>query len=423
MFDKHDISRRGFIKTGALAAGASVWSAKSNAQVSGANGRLNIGIIGCGNMGTTHLNTLLALRNKENVSIHAVCDVYEKRVRSFADKIADAGGDATPFGDYRELLAMNDIDYVVIATPEHSHHRIALNALNAGKHVYCEKPLCYDIKESKEIVETVRRRGLKLQVGVQGMADDSYSSAYEAIRAGKIGPVVEAQIDYVRNHARDRGPWRKRTDPKMKKPRRLDWKEWVEPREKRKWNPNHYFEWRCYQDYSGGIATDLFVHRITRIVKACGLTYPTRAVGMGGIYMWDDGRDVPDNMEILLEYPAVDGVTSGMTVHFLGTLANKNGIRHCIRGFEATLVFNSRGWEIIDEPGGKKVIETHKKTGGENVSLHHKNLQAAIRNNEPLYCPAELGLQAVVAARMANLSFYERKMVEWDAERQHVIAT
>ena len=423
MSKRYEISRRKFLGNTAVAAGAVTLTAKARAQTVGANSRLNIGLIGCGNIGNTHLSAVLSLLEKNNVALHSVSDVYLDRAEKFGEGIGEAGGEAKRFQDYRELLAEKDIDYVVVATPEHSHHRIAMAALEAGKHVYCEKPLCYDVREAKEVVEKVRETGLKFQVGVQGMADDSYSSAYEAIKAGKLGPVVEAQIDYVRNHSKDRGPWRKKTDPKMKKPRGLDWNAWTAPRSRRKWNPNHYFEWRCYKDYSGGIASDLFIHRITRIVKACGLAYPTRAAGMGGIYLWDDGRDIPDNMEILLEYPAVDGITPGMTVHFLGTMGNKNGIRHCIRGFEATLVFNSRGWEIIDEPGGKEVIETHKRTGSENVTLHHRNLQAAIRDGAELYCPAELGLRGVVAARMANLSWFERKMVEWDGKRKRVVAS
>jgi len=415
-------SRRTFLKTGAIAAGAAALNAKSYARASGANSRLNAGIIGCGGIASGHLNALLSLVEEDNVAVTRVCDVYTKRAQEFTDRIKDAGGEAKPTGDYRELLNDPDIDYVVVATPEHAHHYLTMAALEAGKHVYCEKPLCYDIREAKEVVRMAARTGLKLQVGVQGMSDDSYSSAHEAILAGKIGQVVEAQIDYVRNHGLDLGPWRRRTLPATEKPADLDWNAWVHPRTTRPWDPHHYFEWRCYRDYSGGIATDLFVHRITRLIRACGLTFPIRAAGMGGIYTWDDGRDLPDSLEVLLEYPAVEGITQGMTVHLLGTMANKNRNPHCIRGKDGTLVFTSEGWEIVSEKKSE-VVETHAKTGGEDLRLHHMNHHAAIRKGAELNCPPELGLYGVVASRMGNLSIFQRKMVEWDFTRQHVVAS
>ena len=420
---KHEApSRRTFLKTGAIAAGTAALSAKSLARVAGANDRLNAGIIGCGGIATEHLRALLSLVEDDNIAVTRVCDVYATRAEQFTDRIKDAGGEAKSTGDYRDVLNDPDVDYVVVATPEHSHHYLTMAALEAGKHVYCEKPLCYDIREAKEVVRMAARTGLKLQVGVQGMSDDSYSSAHEAIVAGKIGQVVEAQIDYVRNHDLDRCPWRRRTLPATEKPADLDWDAWVQPRTKRPWDPHHYFEWRCYRDYSGGIATDLFVHRVTRIIRACGLTFPIRAAGMGGIYTWDDGRDVPDSLEVLLEYPAVVGVTRGMTVHLLGTMANKNQNPHCIRGKDATLVFTRGGWEIVSEKNGE-VVETHAKTGGEDLRLHHMNHHAAIRTGAELSCPPELGLYGVVASRMGNLSLYQGKMVAWDFRREHVVAT
>ena len=411
------VSRRGFLGTGA-AVGAAALSAKAFGQATGANDRLNVGFIGCGGMAESHLKALLAMKDAENLAITRVCDVYRSRAENFREQVNGAGGDAQVTATAEEVLADPDIDYVVIATPEHSHHYLAMAAMDAGKHVYLEKPMCQDIAQAKEVVNKARNTGLKLQVGVQGMADDSYASAYEAIVAGKLGPVVEAQIDYVRNHPLERGPWRDRniTDD-TPKPADLDWETWVEPLASRPWNPHHYYEWRCYRDYSGGVATDLFVHRITRLIRACGLTYPTRAAGMGGIYLWPDGRDLPDNFEMLLEYPAVEKVTPGMTVRVLGTMANKNESRHLIRGHGATLIFNSSGWEIVDEQSGK-VIETHQKTGGEDVVPHHKNHHAAIRNGAALNCPPELGLYGVVAVRMGNLSWFNGKMVEWNAEGQ-----
>jgi predicted dehydrogenase len=415
------VSRRSFLKTAGVAAGAAAMSARSYARVIGANDRLNMAFIGCGGMASHHLGELLTIREEENLGILAVCDVYKTRATQFQNKTKEAGaGDVPVTQDFHEVLAMSDVDYVLIATPEHTHCRLTLAALDAGKHVYCEKPLTHTIDEARKVVAKARETGLKLQVGVQGMADDSYASAFEAVKAGKLGPVVEAQIDYVRNYSKKAGPWRTGVPSDKAKPDDLDWPEWLKPAPRRPWDPHRYFEWRCYRDYSGGVATDLFVHRITRLLKACGLTYPTRAVGMGGIYLWPDGRDLPDSFEMMLEYPALEGVTPGMTVHVLGTMANENRNNHCIRGHEATLVFTDKGWDIIAENSGK-VVESHEKTGGEDVKPHHKNHHAAIRTGAALNCPPELGLYGVVAVRMANLSWFKRKMVAWDARRGRVV--
>ena len=164
----------------------------------------------------------------------------------------------------------------------------------------------------------------------------------------------------------------------------------------------------------------MFIHRLTRILKACDLTYPKRMVGMGGIYLWDDGRELPDSFELLGEYPAVEGVTPGMTVHMLGTMANAHGLDHCIRGHKATLVFTKEGWKIIDEES-KEILETHVKTGSESIGLHHRNLQSAIRFGSSLACPIELGLYGVAAIVMANESWFQKRMISWDFEASKMV--
>jgi predicted dehydrogenase len=417
----HEFTRRGLLKSAALA-GTAAMTARSYAATPGANERLNMALVGCGSIaGSQHLPALLAMREEERLGILAVCDVYETRAKEFQDKIRSAGGDAKIVRDYRDVLAIKDVDYVTFATPEHWHARQCLDALEAGKHVYVEKPLAHTIEEAQAVVAKVKQTGLKLQVGVQGMSSDSYAAANEAIRAGKLGPVIQAQIEYCRNYGRDEAPWRKGIDANMPKPDDLDWESWLGPAPKRPWSPPRYFEWRNYRDYSGGVATDLFVHRITRIIRACGLKDPVRVAGMGGIYLWPDGRDLPDNFEMLVEYPAMEGITPGMTVHVLGTMANRRTIEHCIRGWDATLIFNGNGWQIATEGKGGKVIETYTKKGGEDVGLHHKNHHAAIRDNAPLNCPVELGLYGVIPVALANQSWFEHKMMTWDAQRKAVV--
>ncbi|UCD30649.1 MAG: Gfo/Idh/MocA family oxidoreductase [Planctomycetota bacterium] len=207
MFESDTFTRRSFLKTtGVGTAGVGILAAKSYARILGANDRLNVAIVGCGHIANAaHLQALLPMRQAGEVDILAVCDVYEKRARDFQDQIKAAGGKAKLYHDYREALAIKDVDYVLIATPEHWHARQILDSLEAGKHVYCEKPITHTIPEAQAVLAKVKETGLKLQVGVQGMSDDSYASAYEAIRAGKLGPVIQAQIEYCRNHLKGLG--------------------------------------------------------------------------------------------------------------------------------------------------------------------------------------------------------------------------
>ncbi|MGC4004788.1 MAG: hypothetical protein QM811_17410 [Pirellulales bacterium] len=200
----------------------------------------------------------------------------------------------------------------------------------------------------------------------------------------------------------------------MPKPADLDWNAWLGGAKKINWNPNHYFEWRNYAAYSGGIATDLFIHRITRIMKACDLLYPRRVVGMGGIWQWNDGRDLPDNFEMICEYPR------GMTVYVVGTMSNRVGVDHLIRGYRGTLYFTPEGWVAKDKDD--KILAEHKKTGGEDINLHHTNLHNHLRNGEVLNCPVELGMAGVVAVNMANESWRSGRMMGWDKTAEKMVS-
>lgn len=402
-------SRRAFLGAAATAAAATSLTAKSYARVLGANDRIRMGFIGAGGMGTSHLNVLAAIKEKNNLEGVAVADCWLER----AQKGAAVIGAPKAFQDYRAVLDIKDIDYVTIATPEHWHAKMTIDALAAGKHVYCEKPMTHTIPEAQQVVEAQKKYGKAVQVGVQAMSDDSYRTAAEAIREGVLGQVVQAQIEYVRRYDKQ-GPWR---DPSVTdstpKPKDLDWDAWLGHAPKIDWDPHHYFEWRNYARYSGGIATDLFIHRITRIMKACDLLYPRRVVGMGGIWQWNDGRDLPDNFEMICEYPR------GMTVYVLGTMSNRVGIDHLIRGYRATMYFTGSGWEVRDKDG--KVLRTHKKTGAEDNQLHHINLHDHLRNGTPLNCPVELGLAGVVAVNMANESWRTSQVMGWDAKEQKMV--
>lgn len=405
MSPRFPVSRRSFIQTTAATLAAASMTAKSYAAVAGANERIRVGFIGAGGMANAHMDTINNLREKNNVEPVAVADCWKTRAQQGAEKLKISNVQT----DYRAILDMKDVDYVTIATPEHRHAEMTLAALDAGKAIYCEKPMTHTIPEAQAVVQKQKETGLPLQIGVQAMSDDSYASAGKAIAEGVIGQVVQAQIEYVRRYDAQ-GPWRNPAiNDDTPKPDDLNWDDWLGDAPKVPWNPHHYYEWRCYSPYSGGVSTDLFIHRITRIMKACDLLYPRRVVGMGGIWQWDDGRDLPDNFEMICEYPR------GMTVYVLGTQSNRVGIDHLVRGYRGTLYFTPSGWVAKDKDD--KVLAEHKKTGAEDTHLHHTNLHNHMRNGEELNCPASLGLAGVAAVCMACESWRTGRMMAWDKEK------
>jgi predicted dehydrogenase len=255
-----------------------------------------------------------------------------------------------------------------------------------------------------------------MQVGVQGMSDDSYETAHRYIKDGALGKVVLAQIDYSRNHVGDF--WTETVDEGVRPGENLDWKAFLGPAKKRPFDADRFFAWRRYWDYSGGVATDLFIHRLTRIIKACGLTVPSQVVATGGKFGFpDSSAEIPDTFNVLIDYP------EGMTVSLVNSMANAKPIRHLIRGHEATLEFTPEGFFIEPEKefADKRSRIEHKKTGAEDLTLHHRNLINAIRLNEPLKCDARLGFYGMLACRMAVDSYRRKEYLAWDPRREKVV--
>jgi predicted dehydrogenase len=427
--ERRSISRRKFVKKAALStAGIATFgsnigmSAISYSRIAGANERLNIGVIGCGGMSNAHMEALLKMKQSDNVDITAVCDVYSKRL----DKAKELTK-AKAFNNYKEILQNKDIDYVLIATPEHWHYQMTLDAIDAGKHIYVEKPMTHTIEQAKDITKKTEASKLKLQVGVQGMSDDSYETAHKMIQEGALGKVVMAHIDYSRNYPGDF--WAYEIDTDARPGVNLDWEAWLGPAPSRPWDPRRYFQWRRYWDYSGGIATDLFIHRLTRIIKAVGFNYRDYVVATGGKWNFVNSvAEIPDTFNMMLDYP------EKTTVMLVSSLANDMPIRHVIRGHEATLEFTKEGFTITPQEqtdqatisGTGEIIKgarlyTHIKSGAEDITLHHRNLQAAIRKNEPLKCDHNLGFYGVVACMMGVQSLRNRKYLRWDPQNHIVI--
>lgn len=429
--EKTKMTRRQFaIKLASTTAGIATFgsamgmSAKSYSRIIGSNERFNIGVIGCGGMANQHMRALLKMKQSDNVDIAAVCDIYTNRL----DRAKELT-QAPAFKNYQEILNNRDIDYVLIATPEHWHYQMTLDAIGAGKHIYVEKPMTHTIEQAQDIVNKVTSAKLKLQVGVQGMSDDSYETAHQMIQDGALGKVVMAHIDYSRNYANDY--WKNEIDADARPGVNLDWEAWLGSAPKRPWDPQRYFSWRRYWDYSGGIATDLFIHRVTRIIKSLGLSFPDYVTATGGKWNFVDSEaEIPDTHNIMLDYP------DKLTVLLVSSLANDTPIRHVIRGHKATLEFTREGFTITPQEatnrdtisGTGENVEgpkpfTHIKSGAEDVTLHHRNLQNAIREGEPLKCDQNLGLYGVVACMMGVQSLRQRKYLKWDAQNKRVIET
>lgn len=401
------VSRRIFL----AAATASAAASRSRAQAPGAADRLRVGVIGCGGMGTGHIRALVKMKDSDNLEVTAVCDVYQKHL----DRAVQLTG-AAPYQDYRKLLENKNIDYVLIATPEHWHAQMILDAAAAGKHIYCEKPMAQTCEQARRVVAAISRSGLKMQVGVQGMSDDSYETANQHVKAGALGDVVLAQIDYSRNYTGDF--WTGPLDPDVRPGVNLDWKAWLGPAPNRSFDPDRFQHWRRYWDYSGGIASDLFIHRVTRIIKALDLTFPERGAACGGKWHYkQSAAEIPDTFNIMLDYPG------GPTVLLISSMANDTPVEHVLRGHKATLEFTRTGFVIRPQRQHARELKeiVHQKTGGEDITLHHRNLARAIRQGDPLKCDCRLGYYGVVACEMGVHSFRQQKYVRWDRAKERIV--
>src|SRR5207253_1606797 len=246
--------------------------------------------------------------------------------------------------DYRRLLELREVDAVCIATPDHWHAKMCIDAAGAGKHIYCEKPMTKTIYEAHAVVDAVRRANVVMTVGVQWMADPSLRRANDMIKRGDIGHVCQAQTSYYRNSVV--GQWRYYPLTEGMNPRTIDWdmflghafsvENGVPLAARRAFDRAIFAQWRCYWDFGGGMFTDLFVHRVTRLISAMGVRYPARVVGGGGIYLEYDNRDVPDVATIVADYE------EGCQLLITATMINDHPIEEVIRGRSATVRFGSR---------------------------------------------------------------------------------
>lgn len=418
---KHDLSRRSFIKTSvaASAAAAGTFAAPAPARAYGANERIRIGFIGPGGRGFgAHVKTLAKLREEgANVDLTAVSDVYSVQQEKVVDYIlSQTGIKATRYENYEDMLADKNVDAVCIATPDHWHAKQTIDALKAGKHVYCEKPMTHTIDESLEVVKTWKATGKVMQVGVQSTSLRTWDKAREAIEAGMIGKVLQLQTAYSRNS--NIGQWRYYVLTKDMTPKTVNWRRWLGVEyglaPEMPFDRAVYAQWRCYWPFGAGMYTDLFVHRTTVMLKATGLRYPARVVGAGGIYFEYDGRDVPDVATVAADY------NEGCQLLINSTMcAQVNALVPTIRGHHGALVFNNdNGFDFLPErpqiTHDSKLVETRidVPSVGNMDEAHFQNFVDAIAANKPemVNNPPDLGAAAIVTVNLGAQSYREGKV-------------
>ena len=421
-------SRRDFLKTTTLAASALTLSRSARGAVLGANDRIHFGVIGCGGMGTGHLNSLVKRGEADNIKVLAVSDVYQRRLTR-AKGICQGEG----FMDYRKLLERKDIDAVLIATPDHWHSKISMDAMEAGKHVYVEKPMTHTVEQAIELRKAVKRTGKILQVGPNGTANDSYWQAHEAIQAGRIGKVTWAHASYNRNARICLFNEHQKIDPTAGPDKAgedfIDWNMWLGHEwglaPKIPWNPEHFFRFRKYWPYNGGVATDLLYHKLApMLIAIAGANgeYPLRINANGGLYIEKDGRDIPDTFLMTADYP------SDWSLFLVSTLTNDAGLPDRIYGKYGTMEL---GGEPSLKANGDFAAEFKARNEGkEEVRIPIKprrdlegNFIDVLRGRSTLQCNVDLGAATMVAIKMAVESYRQRKTMIWDSRTETVTAT
>ena len=434
------LDRRDFLKrTGAISTGMALGSravagsaAKLNtARVIGANDRINVGLIGCGGRGTQDAKSFTEYGEQNNnaCQIVAVCDVYEKRKRAAAERY-----NAKAFLDYRELLALPEVDAVIVATPDHWHARIALDAMDQDKDVYLEKPMVHTTKEVREVVQTARETKRVVQVGSQTTSADQWWKAKKAIADGMIGKMIMSQGSYHRNSIEGEWNWPIDADagPDKKGDNYIDWKTWLGPAPSRPYDADRFFRFRKYWDYSGGIATDLFFHVIAPL-NICWdkPQYPSKVVASGGKYIFSDDREVPDTFHLMAEYP------EGHSLVLSSSMANSQHIPGLIRGHEGTIIMVEHGMferyseNIIVRPElvrieGQEERQTFPdyKFGRDEIKipveksdmlqLHIGNLLQCMRAREKPHLDVETAAHAQITINLAVESYREGRVKYWD---------
>ncbi len=419
-------TRREFFKsTAATAAGAMIGSAvlfgeKAGAQEEGGaeekapggpNERVNLGLIGPGGMGSAHLRSFMDLAEKglENVKITAICDVAVPRLESNVKAVKDRqGGEVKAYKDYRALLDDQDVDCVLIATPEHWHAQMTIDALKAGKDVYVEKPMTLRLDDALRVYREVGRHKNFVQVGTQYMTYPRYLAAKKLIGSGGIGHPTFSQTSYCRN-SKD-GEWLYYAiDPAIVPGPNLDWKAWCGALGRVAWDPEYYFRWRRYRKFSTGIIGDLLVHMMTPMMMAVDAGWPVRVTGTGGHYV-DKAMENHDQVNITAQFQ------KGHTLIVAGSTCNQQGLESMTRGHKGPIYLG--GSDMIMRPESDYVDEIDEvREEFEGIDPHNtirRDFLECVRTRNAPVSPVEHATKVMVIVDLATRSMWEGHAYAFD---------
>ncbi len=416
------LPRRGFLKQSFLAGSAAVsWTALSSRRVLGANDRLGFGVIGTGGRGHSHLDAIDKLKADHNLAIVAVCDAFRPRLQ------AAAGRYSVPkqYMDHRELLQDPNVDAVSIATPDHWHGYQALDAIEAGKDVYCEKPVTHwrQFDLTKRLAHAVEKSNQVFQLGTQGMSDGAWSLMRQLVQDGLIGQLIHAECGFFRI-----GDWGERgmpiDDPNAKPGDDLKWETFLGDSPERPFDVSRFFRWRMYRDYAGGPATDLFPHSLTPTLNIMGVGMPGEVVAVGGILRYEE-REVPDTYNMLINYP------ERITVACLGTQGNSynaTGARGSgqripvIRGWEGSLTVEKDEVVFIPVEGSKAEPRCFPIEKGESFLDFYSSFITCIRKRQKeTLSPMHLAYKVQTTLHMGMLALHSGKTAQFDREKEEIV--
>ena len=349
-----------------------------------------------------------------NIDIVAFADVYTKRLEA-AQKAAPA---AKTYLDYRYLLEDKSIDAVIIATPQHLHCEHFVAAMSAGKHVYQEKTMAFTVEHAKRMREAYRKAsGRVVQIGHQSCSSATIDQASELMKTGVVGKVTEVHAHQYRNTPHGKPQWSRPVLPEMT-PENILWKSFLGDAPPREFEANRYINWRFFWDYSGGNFYENMCHLLASWYKVLDLKIPVSVTATGGVFLWKDGREVPDTMSASMEHPEelLFNYTSGFGndelgsgVHVLGTdgtLSSKGGLRYIP--------------QKVNRPEAKEIVAA--AAGSPDLHLLHlQNFFDCVRSGKEPSCPVDLGFRVSVACRMAVDSYRTRRTLRWNAEKEEVV--
>jgi predicted dehydrogenase len=373
--------------------------APSTGRVIGANDRITVAYIGTGKQGMEHVKIEKEHAQENNIAQIAVCDLYQRHLDQSRTYLGLSEADA--FRDHRKLLERKDIDAVVIATVDNWHAQVSIDALQAGKHVFCEKPMTRYLDEAFQVVDTVKKSGKTYVIGSQGCMDAKWHKAAEWIKSGKVGPLVWGQASYCRNNPKN-SEWTYPVDPDASE-QNLDWQRWLGRAPKIPFNPEHYFSWHKYYAYNSGIIGNLLPHRFQPLMIATGTPdFPRRVVATGTRKVSTD-RDITDTTHLLAEFP------SGLTLLVVGTTVNEQGLPDTLRGRKATLHFSSSQNKVelrpeaifTDEMETETFIDPHPT---ERIDVLEKNFFDCIRSGKMPVANVDLAIRAHTVLCLAEMS-------------------